>query len=349
MKLYNLGKVNWQNSQLIYHALAEMGQESLVLVSPSTPYVCIGFHQDARQEVDLEYCHKNGIPVFRREVGGGAVYLDGDQLFFQLILKRKNPAIPTRKDTFYRKLLQPVVNTYRKIGIEAKYKPVNDVIVSNRKISGTGVAEIGESIVFVGNLILDFNYKMMCRILKIPNEKFRDKIYKTMEENLSTIRRELGENAADQWNEATLNKILIDEFQNILGPMQLAEIDETLQIKMSEISDRMFTKSFLLSPGRRFSSDKNVKIRSGVNTIQKMHKSVGGLIRADYSLENDRLHDINISGDFFCYPGEAVIEIENMLEGVARKDVQKSLRSYLEDSGIETPGIEIIDWLQVLT
>ena len=82
MKLYDLQKVPWYESQLIYHALAKLGQEALVLVSPATPYVCIGFHQNAIQEVDLEYCKANAIPVFRREVGGGAVYLDGRQLFF---------------------------------------------------------------------------------------------------------------------------------------------------------------------------------------------------------------------------------------------------------------------------
>ena len=73
MKLYNLGKVPWEESQLIYHALAHMGEEALCLVSPNSPYVCIGFHQDVEQEVDLDFCRQNQIPVFRREVGGGAV------------------------------------------------------------------------------------------------------------------------------------------------------------------------------------------------------------------------------------------------------------------------------------
>ena len=46
MKLYKFGKVPWLQSQLIYHALARLGREALCLLSPSTPYVCIGFHQD---------------------------------------------------------------------------------------------------------------------------------------------------------------------------------------------------------------------------------------------------------------------------------------------------------------
>ena len=87
MLLYDLGKAPWAESQLIYHALARLNKEALVLVSPAEPYVCVGFHQDAAQEVDLAYCRARNLPVFRREVGGGrgisgprpAVLADGAQ------------------------------------------------------------------------------------------------------------------------------------------------------------------------------------------------------------------------------------------------------------------------------
>jgi len=39
---------------------------------------------------------------------------------------------------------------------------------------------------------LDFNYEIMSKILKVPDEKFRDKIFKTMEENVTTMKKELG-------------------------------------------------------------------------------------------------------------------------------------------------------------
>jgi lipoate-protein ligase A len=68
MKLYNLGKVPWHESQIIYHALEALGREALSLVSPAAPYVCIGFHQDVEQEVDLQFCKANNILVFRREL-----------------------------------------------------------------------------------------------------------------------------------------------------------------------------------------------------------------------------------------------------------------------------------------
>lgn len=346
MRLYNLGKVPWQESQLIYHALAEMGWEALSLVSPATPYVCIGFHQDVEQEVDLPYCNANSIPVFRRDVGGGAVYLDGDQLFFHLILRRDHPEVPKNKEAFYRKFLQPIINVYRRIGIPATYKPVNDVLAGARKISGTGVGEIGDCIVFVGNLIVDFNYKEMSKVLKVPDEKFRDKIHKTLQENLTTIRRELGELEASRWDEGTLNAFMAEEFQKLLGPMSPSEKDPVLQTKMNELGGHLMSEEWLYQRGKPVPG-REVKIRAGLNVIQKVYKAPGGLIRADYEVKEGRVKGVSVSGDFFCFPGTAIRILEKRLEDQSLEQVEALVNAFYAEEAVETPGITVQDWLHV--
>ena len=91
MKLLNLNDLPGQQSMLIFHALARIGFEGLVLVSPRTPLVSIGYFQDAEKEIDIDYCKKAGIPITRREVGGGATFLDKNQIFYQLIWRKGNP------------------------------------------------------------------------------------------------------------------------------------------------------------------------------------------------------------------------------------------------------------------
>jgi len=158
VELYDLGHVSWLDSQLLYHALPRVGREGLFILAPSSPYVCIGWHQDLEQEVDTAYCRERGIPVFRREVGGGAVFLDGRQVFFQLVIHRDNPAARGDKATFYRRMLEPVVAAYGDLGVKTLFRPVNDVVTTEgRKISGTGAAEIGDYLILVGNLIEDFD------------------------------------------------------------------------------------------------------------------------------------------------------------------------------------------------
>jgi len=346
MKLYNLGKVPWQDSQLIYHALALCGEEALCLLAPASPYVCIGFHQDVTQEVDLAYCRQNHIPVFRREVGGGAVFLDGNQLFFQLILHRNSPHAPKRIDAFYRKFLQPIINVHHQIGVPATFKPVNDLMVGQRKISGTGVGEIGDSIVFVGNLILDFDYETMSRVLKIPDEKFRDKVKKSIKENLSTIGQELGLKRLNHWDEVTLNDLMSKEFKKILGPFTIGQMDTVLVDKIQELKTIMLNDRWLYRKGKKIDGCV-VKVRTGLEIVQRIHKAVGGLIKTNFEIRQGKLVNINITGDFFCFPNTLVQDMEKYLEGSALGDIRRIVTEIYGHSASQIPGVTIEDWMVI--
>ena len=63
MYLFDLGDRPWYQSMLIFHALARLNIEALVIVSPKTPYISIGYFQDAKQEVSLDYCKKENLPI----------------------------------------------------------------------------------------------------------------------------------------------------------------------------------------------------------------------------------------------------------------------------------------------
>lgn len=346
MKLYNLGKVPWLESQLLYHTLARQGEDALCLVSPSTPYVCIGFHQDLEEEVDLAYCRERDLPVFRREVGGGAVYLDGNQFFYQLILGRNHSAVPGNKEAFYRKFLEPVIQTYRRVGVPAEFKPVNDVIAGGRKIAGTGVGEIGDSIVFVGNLILDFDYQTMARVLKVPDEKFRDHVYRTLTDNLTTLRRELGPEDASRLSEEQMNGLLVEEFGKLLGPFVPAEPSEETRAGMTALAGRMTGGDWLYRKGRVM-ADRQVKIREGVTVVSRLHKAVGGLIRLTYEDREGRFGQVSISGDFFCYPEQGLLDLEQALAGQPVSRADRIIEAFYGRTRWETPGIALADWQQV--
>jgi lipoate-protein ligase A len=344
MKLYRLETVSWQDSQLLYHALPRLGREGLILLSPGSPYVCIGYFQDAEQEVDLDYCREHDIPVFRREVGGGAVFLDGEQLFWQLVIHKHNPLVPVGKAAFYRRFLEAPIEAYRALGIPAEYKPVNDIIAGNRKVSGTGVAEIGEYVIFVGNLIVDFDYDTMVRVLKVPEEKFRDKVYKTMYENLSTIKRELG--SAPPRDE--LWDLMGDKFAELLGQMEVVtSVDADWQTEADRLGAHMITDEWLLRGGRP-QGDRQVRIRSGVDLIQKAHKAPGGLIRVTAEIHEGTIAEISLSGDFYFYPAGKLSELEVALVGTSLDQLEETVAGFYAEHAIESPGVTPADLVQAL-
>lgn len=342
MDYYFLDLVSWQDSQALYHAACDLGREALFILRPSSPYVCLGFHQDARVEVDLDFAQAEGIPVFRREVGGGAVYLDSGQLFYQLVLRKNHPAVPADKAAFYEKFLAPVVETYRAFGVPAVFKPVNDIIANGRKVSGNGAAEIGDCVVLVGNFLLDFNFEMMAKILRVPDEKFRDKVYKTLQENLSTIQRETG--AVPET--ADLAQALVARLEPLLGPMEARDgIDAALRARADERIAFMNTPEWLYANDQRASALRKVKIREGVDVIQNVHKAPGGLIRVSAVSVEGVLTEVHISGDFFFYPQEALVELERSLEGAPAEPeaLAGRIEAFFERHGVEAPGISAAD------
>jgi lipoate-protein ligase A len=353
MKLFDLGHVPWLDSQLIYHALPRVGLEGLILLAPAEPYVCVGYHQDAEQEVDLAYCRENQIPVFRREVGGGAVYLDGQQLFYQLVIHKDTPMAPADKGEFYRRFLSPVVQAYRDLGVEACYRPVNDIItVKGRKISGNGAGEIGDFLVLVGNLIADFDYETMTRVLRVPDAKFRDKIFQSMRENLTTLRRELGR--VPSWE--TMVGALTRSFGAALGPLTPADLPDSVGVQVAELVQTHTTSEWLLQPGRALrerlrawqqahperilaAPGRSVKIAEGVEVTQRVHKATGGLIRTTVETQGGLIVAVVLSGDFFFFPAEKLSELERRLVGAGQADVEGIIEGFYERHDIESPGI----------
>ena len=317
----------------------------MILCSPAATYVCIGYFQDADQELDLAFCRERGIPLFRRELGGGATFLDGDQLFFQLILHRDNPIIPDGgKLAFYRKFLQAPIEVYRALGIPAEYREVNDIVANDRKVSGCGAAEIGDYYVLVGNLIVDFDYDMMSRVLKVPDEKFRDKVYKTIRENLSTIQREIEEVPPRD----ALWSLMAEKYIEMLGPMAMeTAVDEAWRAETDQLAERLLGEEWLHRKGRA-RPGRAVKIRAGVNVVHRMHKARGGLIRAIFEVRDGILTSVSLSGDFFLYPEARLLELEAALENTPVDGAEEVVAQFYAEHGIESPGVTPQDFAQVL-
>jgi lipoate-protein ligase A len=343
MYLFDLGKLPGQQSMLIFHALARMRIEALVIVSPKTPLVSIGYFQDAGQEVDLQYCKESKIPSMRREVGGGATYLDENQIFYQLIWKKDNPKFPKAIHDIFPWFSEAPAETYRAFGIQAEYRAINDITTSEgRKIAGEGGGNIGDCMVFVGGILLDFDYETMSRILRVPDEKFRDKVYRTMEENLTTLKRELG--IVPRREEVV--SVLRERFEKRLGKLDGASLTQEIIEKMKQLESWMTSEEFLLKKTPKI--PRGVKIREGVEVLYSLHKAKGGLMRAAEEISDRRIEKVTISGDFTFYPKEQLTGLEDSLERVSLEEekIIERVETYYAEKGIESPGVESKDFAQ---
>lgn len=345
MYVFNLDKLSGQQSMLIFHLLARMGVEALVLVSPKIPLASIGYFQNAEEEMDLRFCKKTNIPVMRREVGGGATYLDENQIFHQVIIRRDNPIFSRNISENYERFSLPVIETYREFGIETGFHPVNDILTKEgRKIDGEGSGDIGDCFVWVGGILLDFDYQVMSRVLKVPEEKFRDKIYKSMKENLTTMKKELGQIPSRE----EIKSVLIEKFEKIFGKLEPANLTSTMIREMEKLEKEFTSPAFLFKKTPRIS--KGVKIREGVEVIYGIHKAKGGLIRAAQEVEKEIINEISLSGDFTFYPKDYLEGLEGKLKGNVREKslLNSKIEEFYDKEKVQSPGVESEDFLKAM-
>lgn len=255
MDLYLLGRRPWRETQLIYHALPRLARQGVVICWPDRPYVCMGYSQDTA-EADLAACEEAGLPVFRRAVGGGLVYLDGNQVFFHVVLAGRRPASPA---VLYSRCLRPVCAALATFGVTPRLTPPADVTVAGRKISGNAGGELAGSHVVVGNVLLDFDFAAMARAVAAPDPAFRRHVRAAMEERLTTLRRELG--AACPGRERVAAALAV-AFEAAFGPLTPREVDAALREEMARAGEEMAGIDWPDSLPRR-SRRREVKIAEG--------------------------------------------------------------------------------------
>jgi len=338
LRLLTLGLVPPIRSQTIYHAVAyaldESTPDTIILVAPSDPYVCIGFHQELEKEIDVDYCRAHGLSMIRREVGGGAVYLDPNQVFMQWVFHRD--ALPRDLNERFALYVQPLVETYHALGIPANYRPINDVHVQGKKIGGTGAAQMGQAEVVVGSLMFDFQFELMASVLKASSEKMRDQIFQSLDEYMTTMTRQLGYTP----DRDRVIGIYLEQAQATLGRRIVPGAPTAKELTLAEELDRQFaTDEWLYQKGGL--QQTGVKIHQDVRVADLAWKTPGGLVRVTARVRDGRIDDVTLSGDFTMLPKFAPNIIEQALRGTALEAnaVRGRIEEVYQRLAIQSPGL----------
>jgi len=291
-----------------FHALARLGLDGLVLIEPEEQFVSVGFFDDTKEAVDLDACRRMGLPVVRREIGGGPVLLGPGQVFYHLILPRGHPALPSRLDDVYRVFSSPVIETYRHFGVEVTFRPVNDLVTAEgRKITGQGAADIGNRFCFVGAVLRHFDSALMAAVPRVPDEKVRHQLHRAIDDNMSSITRATG--ITPSWAEVV--DVLATSFAVLLGPLEPRPVPPEAQELAAQIAEEIQSPQVLMEPRRR--DHRSTKIREGVEVHHRLHKAPGGLIRASVTVHEGTISAVTVAGDFTMIPRSSLDAVEDAL------------------------------------
>lgn len=146
--------------------------------------VSIGCFQSIRDEVNLEVCRELGVDIVRRWTGGGAVYHDREITYG--VIAPLN-IFPRNIIESYRLICGWMVKALENLGIEAEFRPINDILVGNKKISGSAQTRRGGVLLQHGTLLYDLDLKTMFSVLNVSEEKISDKMIKSAEERVTCV------------------------------------------------------------------------------------------------------------------------------------------------------------------
>ena len=320
IRLILLGPTRWLRTQSVYHALAETmtvdSPDTIVLAQPLQPYLCIGYHQELAAVLDRAACARMGLPIVRRRVGGGATYLDVNQLFYQCVLHHTR--VPAIVNDIYARLLAAPVAALRALGLRAALLGENEIEVDGKRIAGTGGGRIGEAAVVVGNLLFDFDYNAMTRAWRVPSESFRRLASAALRERLTTVWAELPRAVAPY----EVQFILIDEFARALNrPIEESDLTEAELRKVEEMEKRLASYKWLSLHDDGGKPMTTLKISRGV-FIRAEEMEVGGRrVHAAFRVREGVIERAVLESE----PARGWGAIETRLRGVRENDWKRAL------------------------
>lgn len=304
------------------------------------PTALVGRHQALGLEIDLDYCRKQGIGVARRITGGGAIFMEPGLLGWELAFHRKTLGVISLPD-LTRKICEAAAEGISSLGIEARFRPRNDIEVDGRKISGTGGFFDGDTLFFQGTVLVDMDPAVMVAALRVPRAKLAKRKLDSVEQRVVTLRELMGD---DTPGLSEIQSSLTAAFAGCFGlevvPGELSEEERAHAdiIYSEEIGTDDFVGEI----------DEPAKARG---RLSGRHISPGGTITSYLRLEGpsqNRIREALITGDFFITPPRVIYDLESSLRGVFLDDLADVVRTFFRETEIEVLSVSPDDFIAAL-
>lgn len=201
--------------------------------------VSIGYFQSLEDEIAVDACRAAGVDIVRRRTGGGAVYHDyeGEITYSVMVPERDfcgsggatgdsscgGAARPLGITESYHVICGWIIDGLRTIGIEAEFKPINDIVVPVARVGGAGGADGAAMMKKIsgnaqtrrngvilqhGTILYTVDVRKMFSLLKVGKEKIADKLIASVEERVTSVRDVLRDVRPEVTREALYEALL---------------------------------------------------------------------------------------------------------------------------------------------
>lgn len=160
--------------------------------------VVLGVFQSLRNEVDLQAAQQHGATIVRRITGGGAMFIEaGNTITYSLYAPAELVAEMSIADS-YAFLDDWVLQALRGLGVDAFYKPLNDISSAQGKIGGAAQKRFGShTVLHHVTMAYDMDATKMTQVLRIGREKLSDKGTTSATKRVDPLRSQTGRSRSE--------------------------------------------------------------------------------------------------------------------------------------------------------
>ncbi|HIC85241.1 MAG TPA: hypothetical protein EYP06_02965 [Desulfobacterales bacterium] len=309
----------------------QQGSPPILHLYTFVPSAIVGKYQDIEAALKLERCRARGVEFNRRSTGGGTVIMGPQVVALGLGINLDYPGIKNGVSGTFESLSQVLCRAVARFGVEARFRPRNDLEVEGKKLAGlSAAAESGKALLFHTSLLVDFDIEMMLEIMNTPFIKIQDKGYSCFSQRITTLCHEAGRMVSV----TEVIDAIEEAFEEHFGTrFVLDQPDPWERSCISRlIKERYTNKDWIFS-------HKHPRARMGIGRI----KTRAGLLEIYLSLAGGSIENLVLTGDFFSTT-EAVQKIESALRWTSarREAIEEKLRAIWEQDmiyGLDIPTL----------
>lgn len=296
----------------------ENNDEEAFFIWQVAPTVICGRNQNIEAEVNLDYCHKNKINVFRRKSGGGCVYSDEGNLMLAWITRSEGV-----QQTFDR-YLHRITELLNDTGAQATVSGRNDILIDGRKVSGNAFYQTPVKSIVHGTLLYHTNFENMVRAITPAQSKTESKGVASVRQRVTNLTEHTN------WSKDAVKQHLIRALCDEERMLTANEIEAIEEIEATYLTDEFLW-------GKNPAS--NLIYEGRVN-------GVGGFT-VRFRMRMGKIDGLTLEGDFFVLQDPLPL-LEKCLCGLPIQEdaFRKALADV--DLGEYIYKLHTEDWIQLI-